>query len=104
MALPLTHSSVNEPSARLTGLDNGLYHEVYTLEKEHQCHTSHGLTLQFHRTVHVHWLREIYLYMLSSRVHILKPLTDQSGLTTYFMDRPNAKSICKMRLLIAARA
>ncbi len=34
MALPLTHSSVNGPSEKLTGLDNGLYHNVYTLEKE----------------------------------------------------------------------
>ncbi len=36
--------------------------------------------------------------------HILKPLTDQSGLTTYFMDKWNAKRICKMHLLMAARA
>ena len=34
MALPLTHSSVNGPSERLTGLDNCLHHEVYTLEKK----------------------------------------------------------------------
>ncbi len=31
MALPLTHASVNEPSEKLTGLDNGLHHKVYTL-------------------------------------------------------------------------
>jgi hypothetical protein len=29
----------------LTGLDIGLHHKVYTLEKEHQCHTPHGSTL-----------------------------------------------------------
>jgi hypothetical protein len=34
MALPLTHASVNGPSEKPTGLDNGLYHKVYTLEKE----------------------------------------------------------------------
>ncbi len=34
MALPLTHSSVNGPSEKLTGLDNGVRHDVYTLEKE----------------------------------------------------------------------
>jgi hypothetical protein len=39
MALPLTHLSVNGLSEKLTGLDNGLHHEVYTLEKEDQCHT-----------------------------------------------------------------
>jgi hypothetical protein len=26
---------------------------------------------------------------------------DQSGLTTYFMDRQNAKGVCKMHLLMA---
>jgi hypothetical protein len=34
MALPLTHSSVNGPSEKMTGLDNGLHHDVYTIEKE----------------------------------------------------------------------
>jgi hypothetical protein len=34
MALPLTHSSVNGPSEKLTGLDIGLHHKVYTFEKE----------------------------------------------------------------------
>jgi hypothetical protein len=43
MALPLTYSSVNGPSEKLTGLDIGLHHEVYALEKEDQCHISHGL-------------------------------------------------------------
>ncbi len=70
MALPLTRSSVNGPSVKLTGLDNGLHHEVYTLEKEHQCHTPHGLTLQCHRTVHVHWLYELLLDMSPSCAHI----------------------------------
>jgi hypothetical protein len=95
---------VNGPSERLTGLDNGLCHEVYTLEKEHQCHTPHGLTLQCHRTVHVHWLHKLLSYMLQNRAHILKLLTDQSGLTAYFMDRQNAESICTMHLIMAARA
>jgi hypothetical protein len=34
MASPLTHSSVNGPLEKLTGLDNGLHHEVFTLEKK----------------------------------------------------------------------
>ncbi len=97
MALPSTHSSVNGLSERLTSLDTGLHHEVYTLEKEDRCHTPHWLTLQCHRNVHVHWLRKLLSYMLPSCAHILKPLTDQSGLITYFMDRQNAKSICTMR-------
>jgi hypothetical protein len=42
--------------------------------------------------------------MSQSRAHILKPLTDQSGLITFFMDKQNAKGICKMRLLMAADA
>jgi hypothetical protein len=42
--------------------------------------------------------------MLPSHAHIFKPLTDQSGLTTYFMYRQNAKGICKMCLLMAADA
>jgi hypothetical protein len=42
--------------------------------------------------------------MLPSCAHILKPLMDQSGLIIYFIDRQNAKSICKMRLLMAAKA
>jgi hypothetical protein len=29
---------------------------------------------------------------------------DQSGLTTYFMDRQHAKGVCKMHLLMAADA
>ncbi len=104
MALPLTHSSVNGPSEKLTGLDIGLRHKVYTLEKNHWCHTPNGLTLQCHRTVHVHWLRKLLSWYVVRCAHILKLLTDQSGLTTYFMDRRNAKIICKMRLLMAARA
>jgi hypothetical protein len=70
MVLPLTHSSVNGPSERLTGLDNSLHHEVYTLEKEDQCHTPHGLTLQCHRTVHVHWLQKnIILHVAELRTY-----------------------------------
>jgi hypothetical protein len=95
MALPLTHPSVNGPSERLTGLDNGLHHKVDTLEKEHQCHTPHGSTLQCHRTVHVHWLRKLLTYMLPSHARILKPLMDQSGLITYFVDRQNPKAFVK---------
>jgi hypothetical protein len=34
MASPLAHSSVNGPSEKLTGLDNGLCLNDYTLEKE----------------------------------------------------------------------
>ncbi len=45
-----------------------------------------------------------YPNMSPSCAHILKPLTDQSSLTTYFINRGNAKGICKMRLLMAARA
>jgi hypothetical protein len=33
MALPLTHSSVNGPSKKLTGLVIGLQHKVQSLEK-----------------------------------------------------------------------
>ncbi len=91
MALPLTHSSVNGPSERLTGLDYGLHHKVYTLEIEDWCHTPHGSTLQRHRTVHVHWLRKLLSYMLPDHTHILIPLMDRSSLTTFFMDRQNAK-------------
>ncbi len=80
MALPLTHSSVNGPLERLTWFNNGLHHKVYTLEKEYQCHPPHESTLQCHRTVHVHWLCKLLLYMSQSCAHILKPLTDQSGL------------------------
>jgi hypothetical protein len=40
--------------------------------------------------------------MSPSCAHILNLLMDQSGLTTYF--KQNAKGICKMRLLMAARA
>ncbi len=104
MASPLTHSGVNGPSEKLTGLDYGLDHKVYTLEKEDRCHPPHGLTLQCHRTVHVHWLSKLLSYMMQSHAHILKPLTNQSGLTAYFMDRQNAESICTMHLLMAARA
>ncbi len=46
MTLSLTHSSVNGPSEKMTGLDNGLHHKVYTLEKEDRCHPPHGWTLQ----------------------------------------------------------
>jgi hypothetical protein len=42
--------------------------------------------------------------MLPSCAHILKPLIDQASLTTNFIDRQNAKSVCKMRLLTAANA
>jgi hypothetical protein len=42
--------------------------------------------------------------MLPSHAHLLKPLMDQSGLTTYFMDRQNTKAFVKMRLLMTARA
>ncbi len=56
------------------------------------------------QNVHVHWLRIYYCDMLPSCAHILKLLIDQSSLTIYFMDRQNAKSICKMRLLMAVRA
>jgi hypothetical protein len=99
-ALPLTHSSVNGRSEKLTGLDNGLHHEAYTLEQEDWCHPPHGSTLQCHRTEHVDWLRKLLYYMLQSQEHILKLLTDQSSLTTYFRDRQNAESICTMCLLI----
>jgi hypothetical protein len=62
MASPLAHSSVNGPSEKINGLDIGLHHKVYTLEKEHQCHTPHGLTLHCHRTVHIQWLRKLLLW------------------------------------------
>ncbi len=78
--------------------------QILYLVKKHQCYTPHGSTLQCHRTVHLHWLRKYYCDMLSRCAHILKPLTDQSGLTTKFTDRQNAKSICKMHLLMAASA
>ncbi len=50
------------------------------------------------------WINIDYCDMLPSWACILKPLTDQSSLTTYFMDRRNAKGICKMCLLMAANA
>ncbi len=87
--------SVNGPSEKLTCLDNGFHHEVYTLENEHQCHTPHGSTLQCHRTVHVYWLRKLLSYMSPSCAHILKLLTDQFGLTTNFMDRQYPKAFVK---------
>jgi hypothetical protein len=36
-----------------------------------------------------------YHDVLPSHAHILKPLMDQSGLTTYFMDRHNTKVFVK---------
>ncbi len=62
------------PSEKLTGLDNGLHQEVsYLGKRENRCHIPHGLTLQCHRTVHVHWLRKLILYMSQSHAHIIKP-------------------------------
>jgi hypothetical protein len=103
MALPFTHFSVNGPSEKLTGLSIGLHQKVYTLEKEHRCHTPHGLTLQCHRMCMFIGCANYCCDMSPSCEHILKPLRDQSSLITYFMDRQNAKSICKMSLLMAAR-
>jgi hypothetical protein len=45
-----------------------------------------------------------YRDMSLSCAHIVTPLMDQPGLTTYFKDRQNAKGICKMHLLMAADA
>ncbi len=104
LALPLTPLSVNGPSEKLTGLNIGLQHKVYTLEKEHWYHTPHGSTLQHHRIWMFIGCANYYCDMLPSCALILKPLTDQSGLTTYFMDRQNVKSIFKMCLLMTARA
>ncbi len=36
--------TVNPLKEKLTGLDIGLHHKVYTLEKDDQCHTPHGST------------------------------------------------------------
>jgi hypothetical protein len=65
------------------------------LEKEDRCHTPHGSTLQCHRTVHFDWLHKLLLYVSPSRARILKPLMDQSGLTTYFIDGQNSKAFVK---------
>jgi hypothetical protein len=86
------------PSEKLTGLDNGLRHNVNTLEKEHQCHTPHGLTLQCHRTVHVHWLCNLLSYMSqkSCTYHYTGLIR---GLITYFMDRQNADAFVQCMCL-----
>jgi hypothetical protein len=42
--------------------------------------------------------------MLPIRKHILKPLTDKSSLTTYFIPKKNTKGNCKMLLLMGAGA
>ncbi len=99
IALPLTHSSVNGPSEKLTGLNIGLHHEVYTLEKEHWCHTLHGLTLQCHRMCTFIGCANYYCDVSLSCTCILEPLTDQSGLTTYFIDRQNPKAFVKCMCL-----
>ncbi len=44
---------------------------LYFRKREHWCHTLHGLTLQCHRTVHVHWLPKLLLYMSQSHAHII---------------------------------
>ena len=95
VALPLTHLSVNGLSEKLTGLDIGLNHKVYTLEKEHWCHTQMDWPCNATELCMFIGCVNYYHDMLPSCAHILKPLTDQSGLTTYFIDRPNAKGICK---------
>ncbi len=45
--------------------------------------------------VHVHWLCKLSSYMSQNCKHILKLLTDQSGLTIYIMDRQNTKAFVK---------
>ncbi len=67
--------------------------------------TPQGLYLGKQRSMpYSTWINIDYCDMLPSWACILKPLMDQSGLTTYFMDRRNAKGICKMCLLMAANA
>ncbi len=51
------------------------------------------------------WIDVKYYHdMLPICAHILKPLTNQSGLTIYFMDKQNAKGVCRLHLLMAADA
>jgi hypothetical protein len=104
MALPLTHSSVNGLSEKMTGLDFGLHQEVLYLGKKHRCHTPMGQPCNTTELRMFVGCINYYRNMLPSCTHILKPLADQSGLTTYFIDRQDAKGICKMRLPMAARA
>jgi hypothetical protein len=104
MALPLTHSSVNGLSEKLTSLDIGLHHKAYTLEKEHQCHTPMDQLCNATELCIFIGYVNFYYDMLPNCAHILKPLIDQASLTTYFIDRQNAKGICKMHLLMAANA
>jgi hypothetical protein len=58
MTLPLTHLSLNEPSKKLSGWARLLAYtkRLKALEKEHRRHTTYGLSLQRHRTLHVHWM------------------------------------------------
>jgi hypothetical protein len=70
------------------------------LRKRRSMPSSTWIDLAMPRTVHVHWLHKLLLYMSQSRAHIPQSLMDQSGLTTCFMDRQNAESICTMHLLI----
>jgi hypothetical protein len=104
MALPFTHSSVNGPSEKLTGVDNGLNTRFHALEKEDKCHTAMDQPCNATELCMFIGCVNYYPNMFPSCAHTLKPLTDQSDLTTYFIDRQNAKGICKMRLLMAARA
>jgi hypothetical protein len=105
IALPLTHSSVNGPSEKLTGLDNGLCHNDNTLEKENIDAILH-MDQPCNATELCMFIGYVnYCCTCCRVVHIsLNLLMDQSNLTTYFMDRQNAESICTMHLLMAARA
>ncbi len=90
------------PSERLTGLDNGLCHNVYTLEKENidailrmdlPCNTTElCMFIGYVNYVHV---AESCTYQYTGLIR---------GLITYFMDRQNAESMCTMHMLMAARA
>jgi hypothetical protein len=92
MALPSTHSSVNGPSEKITGLDFGLHQEVYTLEKEDQCHTPMDQPCNATELCMFIGCKNYYCSVSPSRAHIIKSLTDQSSLTTYFINRQNTKA------------
>ncbi len=82
MALPLTHSNVNGPSNKLTGLVIGLHMRFNPCKKKisailhmyFPCNTTELCMF----IGCVNYYRDIW----PSRAHILKPLTDQSGLKT----------------------
>ncbi len=105
MALPLIHLSVNGPSKLARLLDYTT--RLKALEKEDRHHITHGLSLQCHRTVHVHWLRKLLLWHVAESCTYLKTIDRsirfEKKAPIKWTDEMQ-KAFDKMRLLMAANA